>query len=352
MKRHTVFLILTFMAVAVIFPGTPARAHELVRTVIASPDPSPEPNPLVSGQNLLDALASIPPLPERWLLKIEPGVYELGCTSLVLRDLVDVEGSGRGVTTIRSSAEGCTEPVVLCEADVETEIRELTILNQQSDGGSRDTVKSNSDGLVVSRVNIEIHEPAPGGTGFRSFKRSRLKDVGVSIHAGGLGLEVGNGSILRDVRIEITAVGGGVSGMAVPSGDIDRATVSISGSASVALGIITSGNLRISNSTIDVSADSSCGVVDWFGGAGREIRLSHSEVRATGTDGRGILVGYLDLTVEGSKIEGTTSSIGSQAGTVRVGASRLVNPILNQGGTFTCVSSYDENFQELSGTCE
>jgi hypothetical protein len=35
-----------------------------------------------------------------YLLKIEPGVYDLGSSPLVMKQWVDVEGSGEGVTTI------------------------------------------------------------------------------------------------------------------------------------------------------------------------------------------------------------------------------------------------------------
>lgn len=52
------------------------------------------------------ALANIPSpsSTNRWLLKIEPGIYQLQGTALQMRPWVDIEGSGIGVTTISLSS--------------------------------------------------------------------------------------------------------------------------------------------------------------------------------------------------------------------------------------------------------
>jgi hypothetical protein len=73
-----------------------------IRTVLVSPVPG---DPLASGNALRNALAGIssPSSTNRWLLKVEPGIYDVGTTSLQMRSWVDIEGSGIGVTTIRGS---------------------------------------------------------------------------------------------------------------------------------------------------------------------------------------------------------------------------------------------------------
>ena len=73
-----------------------------IRTVLVSPVPG---NPVASGTALQNALAGIssPSDTNRWLLKIEPGIYDLQAGSLQMRPSVDIEGSGINVTTIRSS---------------------------------------------------------------------------------------------------------------------------------------------------------------------------------------------------------------------------------------------------------
>ena len=74
-----------------------------IRTVLVSPVPG---NPVASGTALRNALAGIssPSSSNPWLLKIEPGIYDVGTISLQMRSWVDIEGSGIGVTTIRGSA--------------------------------------------------------------------------------------------------------------------------------------------------------------------------------------------------------------------------------------------------------
>ena len=69
------------------------------------------------------ALAAIdsPSAANRWLLKIEPGRYDVGDTVLALRDFVDVEGSGRLSTEI--IGHGGT--VVSTASTIE--LRELTV---------------------------------------------------------------------------------------------------------------------------------------------------------------------------------------------------------------------------------
>lgn len=78
----------------------------LVRTVVVSPVPN---DPPASGNALLAAMASIPSASasDPWLVKLEPGVYDLGGQFLALREHVDVEGSGREVTRI--TADGADE---------------------------------------------------------------------------------------------------------------------------------------------------------------------------------------------------------------------------------------------------
>lgn len=85
---------------ALLLGTTTAEAQ--IRTVLVSPVPG---DPVASGTALRNALAGIssPSSTNRWLLKIEPGIYDVGTTSLQMRSWVDIEGSGIGVTTIRGS---------------------------------------------------------------------------------------------------------------------------------------------------------------------------------------------------------------------------------------------------------
>lgn len=98
-----------------------------VRTVVVSPVPG---DPLASGTALLNALAGITEASadNPYLLKIEPGVYDLGTSALVMKEWVDIEGSGELVTTIKSSGSSSGGTGTVVGAD-NAELRFLTVEN-------------------------------------------------------------------------------------------------------------------------------------------------------------------------------------------------------------------------------
>jgi len=73
-----------------------------VRTIIVSPADTE----IDSGKELIDAINSVPDPNDnkRYLVKIEPGIYDLDNKSLQMREYVDIEGSGQGATVITSTA--------------------------------------------------------------------------------------------------------------------------------------------------------------------------------------------------------------------------------------------------------
>ena len=118
-------------------------ASAQIRTVLVSPVPG---NPIASGTNLRNALANIPSpsSTNRWLLKIEPGIYELQGTALQMRPWVDIEGSGIGVTTIRLSSP--TDPFnATISGASNAELRLLTV-------EATDNVKAMSNNNAHPRI--------------------------------------------------------------------------------------------------------------------------------------------------------------------------------------------------------
>src|SRR4029450_4125676 len=74
-----------------------AQAVFFVGTQLVSPVPG---TPVLRGTRLLARLASIggASATNPYLLKIEPGVYDLRMRTLAMKPFVDVEGSGEAVT--------------------------------------------------------------------------------------------------------------------------------------------------------------------------------------------------------------------------------------------------------------
>jgi hypothetical protein len=113
-----------------------------------------------NGTALRNALAGIttasPSSP--WLLKVEPGIYDVGTPRFVMKADVDVEGSGEGVTTIRGGGGGCVgneSATVL--STVDATLRSLTVVNT---GGCDYATAIWSDGPLDLR---DVKARASGG---------------------------------------------------------------------------------------------------------------------------------------------------------------------------------------------
>jgi hypothetical protein len=115
-------------------------------TAVVAPVPG---DPVASGQALRKTLHNLEPQPSasfRWLVKIEPGVYELGGSPLAMRQFVDIEGGGIAATTLRgnvgpdsgAAAREDLQADALAEGDAAT-----TGLNQ---------------GLIVGASNAELRQ--------------------------------------------------------------------------------------------------------------------------------------------------------------------------------------------------
>ncbi len=82
---------------AEIVPESPEPVY--VRTLVVSPVPG---DPIASGVGLLEAMDSVSPTAtDRWLMVIEPGIYDIGTNFLAMKPYMDIQGSGVEVTTIR-----------------------------------------------------------------------------------------------------------------------------------------------------------------------------------------------------------------------------------------------------------
>ena len=100
-----------------------------------------------SGEALLSALANIYDASEtkRYLLVVEPGVYDIGSKTLRMKPYVDIAGYGETETTITGNIDGYLTGVVSgCD---NAELSHLTVKNT---GGGDDTVAVIADGVFDS----------------------------------------------------------------------------------------------------------------------------------------------------------------------------------------------------------
>jgi hypothetical protein len=102
------------------------------QTVVVKPAGAPAEN----GISLIGALAAITDASadKPYLLKLEPGFYDVGNLSLVMKEYVDIEGSGMDATVIMGTGSSSAADGTVWGAD-HAELRFLTVRN---DGDSAD----------------------------------------------------------------------------------------------------------------------------------------------------------------------------------------------------------------------
>jgi hypothetical protein len=128
-----------------------------VRTVVVSPVGTPAQN----GDALRSALDSITTASATnpWLLKVEPGIYDVGASTLAAKPFVDVEGSGETVTILTKHSG--TTPTVLASSN--SELRRLTIEND----GATDAMALVADATAPHISHVKLLASGGGNpTGF------------------------------------------------------------------------------------------------------------------------------------------------------------------------------------------
>ncbi len=315
-----------------------------VRTIVVSPaDDSQE-----SGNQLLAALDSITAATSdsRFLLKIEPGVYQV-TRPLVMKEHVDIEGSGELTTTIigvdttltrgtlvgANSAELRNLTVAQCcylwpavAVFISGTSPRLTQVTVSSGGGAIKLIDSSSKlerctvygshrfshGIDISggAPNLSyIHLETPN-TGI-SIESSRPSIVGTEVLIAGevaSGINLSNSTAtIRDSLVR-AAGGFGTSGLAAFNTTAELTNVTIEAG--------------------DPDTLSSATAVTNGGTSPGTVTMNHGIIRRISRNG---------LSVENT-------------GTVRIGASQISGPI-GGSGTFICASSYSEDFVPLGPNC-
>ncbi len=180
-----------------------------------------------NGTALLAALKGFSPDPSpenRWLVKLEPGIYDVGSKPVSMRDYVDVEGSGIIATTIRGSVAPPDGNRLggLVEGASHAELRHLTVTcesrrsAESCQGLSLDTASPR-----VTRVRFLILGTGSGSHwGIRAFdSRPLLQQVEILVTAenswDSYGIVYGGSSKLDIERSEVVASGAANNNFAI-----------------------------------------------------------------------------------------------------------------------------------------
>lgn len=324
-----------------------------VQTVYVHPVPG---DGTASGTRLINALAGITnaSATKRYVVKVEPGIYDVGSTGLQMKPYVDIEGSGQEATLIKGvggSAEGTTGVIV---GAASSEIRDLQVKAEGTASATIGILLPNGANTTVKDVTINASEAAAlpntvWGLRIVSGTSSKVEDVTINTTVRSWGYGIGAkfpGTAPAIKRTVITVTGSGslfygisaVSDASLP--EIRDTQVDVSG-GNTSYGVFVDGlgstpRAHITNSNIR-SVD--YGVV----GNGADIIIAHSQVRAT--DSMGIGIEGISAIIDNSIIEGEQFTVSAPFATI--GASRL------HGGpaSGTCAGVYDESFTFYASTC-
>ena len=324
------------------------------RTVVVSPVGAGG-NPQANGAALLSAMDTITgTLSQRYLVKIEPGIYDIVTATLKMKPYVDIEGSGKLTTVIGGEGRADFDDGTVLGAD-HAEIRSLTVGNYGGDdqaiainnqgtsgfsitnvvikpsGGSINTVGilNTGEDLTISDVTILLEDDTYGGRGFYNYTdgadaTAMLSDVVIEGRSTGsvnfIGLhnagDTGGtyvGKLTADsVRVTLVSGGGYTYGL-------QNTHAAESVLTNCELSATTSGN---PSRAIYVSANASAGTVS----------VDHSKLIGKGTPSYAVQIN------------------GASSHRVSVGAS-MVDGMMDagSGGTIVCIGSYDGDYLNTNG---
>ncbi len=343
----------------------PAVAQSYVRTVVVSPVPG---DSLASGQALLAAVSAIPgpTSADPWLVKVEPGIYDLGESSLLLREWVDVEGSRN--TVIRGHGRDDIYGGTVVGAN-DSELREVTV---ETDGmGLVPAVVGvflPNVGTRLHRVRVVSRNGVEGSDAiFIRGGSPKLTEVEVvasgSAFASGIVIDEAGSPAIANSTIEVSGATSTNRGILVQEacagGEplLNSVRITVQGGEK-AYGIVGRYKIRpepivLDSTIIRVSSGKmeNVGVV-FTKGAGL-MRLIGCVVEASGAGSHGVWtkVGGAGVTVTGSEVSGETASV---AGIGGAGVVSVASSVLRGGpagiGT-VCAGVTDEAYAFYPSTC-
>jgi len=339
------------------------------RTIVVSPvgdgsDASANGAALLAAHNgIADADAANP-----YLLKIEPGIYDIGGTPLLMQRNVDVEGSGQGVTIIRRAGSN-TAPGATVHTASFAEIRQLTI--EAIGNGLVDYATGiYADDLNGTRI-VDVHV---------TVKQARSLIVGIDSAASTVSLN--RVSILVDALGENAA---NVIGLSISNsvGNVEDVAILTVGGNFNRGALILDASPTLRNLDIEVYSGVYPRGISIYntsnfnsnGGVGKGPLILDSTIYSTNTglyvsrsspslrnvnidaDTTAIDVILDDpgsvMKIDRSTIRGGSESInGASAYNFEIGASQLDGVKTSNNATFTCVNSYNGSYNSLGVTCQ
>jgi hypothetical protein len=269
--------------------------------------PKPGNTPQANGTALLNTLAGITSdVNNRYLLKLSPGIYDIGTSSLQMKQYVDMEGSGENTTIITGHIDSQTSGVV--RGASRAEIRFLTVRNT---GGGTDAVAIYNTSASPKITNVTAY--ASGGSyNYGVFNNSSSSPTMTNMTA----LASGGNDSYGVINISSSPT---MTTMTASASD---------GTANFGVYNMDSSSPTMTNMTASASGGSiSDGVSDYGTGT---IKINNS-----------VIIGSRTL------INGTNTT--TLVANTKLDGDHAVNAI---GATVTCVGAYNGNYVALNTSCQ
>jgi len=284
---------------------TPYSQTIFTRTIVVKPLGG---TAVANGTLLRNALAGITTSSSTnpWLVKIEPGIYDVGATPLQMISYVDVEGSGEGVTKITGAAN-----LFLAGTVVGTSNSELRWLTIESTGGPSYSI------AFYSSVSTHLSQVTLSASGATTSTRGAFL--------------TGGAPTLRDITINVSSSGTEAVGVYI-AGASTQATIADSNATltggSQAYGFYSASTTLIERSSATVTPGASGSAYGLYVGGG-SMTVLHSSLRAlSGTTAYGVYIVGGTVGVVSSFLGGTTaasSSLSLCPGSVNANTFQLLN---------------------------
>ncbi|MEM9596768.1 MAG: hypothetical protein AAGD06_21035 [Acidobacteriota bacterium] len=352
-------------AVLLSFAAT-AQAQPYVSTVVVSPVIG---SPAASGTALLNAIAGITGANANnpYLLKLEPGIYDIGTTPFQMKPYVDVEGSGRTVTVIRGLGQ---EPATfnrgigIVMGASPAEMRQLTVRCNSN--------ATNSLCISIANVNtsprfvdmtVTATDDFASHWGFRNTASSPYIDnVDVVVTQGEQNYGIVNAGFTSRPTIvgsRIVANHGSFTNDGILNREdsapvlVEDVDIKVRGGSGTNTGMQTQQPQYSTNYTtlrrVSILAD---GAATQYGilRSNGILTVLHSQIVTYGANGNGVLMEQNPVTITHSEVVG--SAIRVVGPTINIGTSWLrgsgsVDGFISE----KCAAVYENNFNFFANTC-
>lgn len=267
-------------------------------------------DPIAAIDSITDASGMNP-----YLVKIMPGVYDMGNRSVLMKPFVDVEGSGENVTTITGGDPYISYKLVVSASHAG--LRDLS-LKAAGDYQACAIFVQDANPVIVSRVTVNASVSSSGQVAWAILCNGNgtvfLKDVSANaMGPGSMGLMLVSQCSASLENVDVHSEGNAVT---VLNSGIDMKNVTVSASW---LGFD-------SNNNSDVNME------------GVAITANFATQFTYGTVAK----------IDHSIIAGSSIAVAAAGGSVYMGSTKVIGPILAPDANYKCIGVYDGNYDPVT----